>query len=122
MIEYLVQRVVNAYFFLLSKVFEEIEFTWILIKVFEDIQVFSEIRNISVIDNNCEINCLSPEDSIFNFVSGWFNVNNNYIEIYLYTPMDGIQCRGSAPPPSYRICVGVLESKGWIHMKGNQNS
>ena len=22
----------------------------------------------------------------------------------------------------YRICVGVLETKGWIHMKGNQNS
>ena len=41
---------------------------------------------------------------------------------YMYTPMDGIQCRGSGPPPPYRICVGVLESKGWIHMKGNQNS
>ena len=41
--------------------------------------------------------------------------------MYIYTPKDGIQCRGSGPPP-YRICVGVLESKGWIHMKGNQNS
>ena len=37
------------------------------------------------------------------------------------TPMDGIQCRGSGGPP-FRICVGVLETKGWIHMKGNQNS
>ena len=49
----------------------------------------------------------------------WLMIYNSFI--YICTPMDGIQCRGSAPPP-FRICVGVLETKGWIHMKGNQNS
>ena len=43
-----------------------------------------------------------------------------YIYIHLWTEYS---VEAQAPPsPPYRICVGFLESKGWIHMKGNEDS
>ena len=44
------------------------------------------------------------------------------IHTHLYTPMTEYSVEAQAPPPPYCICVGVLESKGWFNMKGNQNS